>query len=269
MDKDNGMTAKRNKAWLIGLLGCMLSSSAWAVPGFIIKNDGSKVSGEEIRVKSNGDVVLRRGPGPIEFKKGTFKEAWAEKPSSWDAIVRAVEARQFAKVTPALKKIMADYKNLGWDGRAAPLLGRALLETGDASGALKTFEDVLSRNPGVGKTDSFKRSYWKALIANKKTSKVQPLLDAAIEADERELAAHAQLLRGDLNAANSRYGDALLDYLRTATLFKKVRAAQPAALLKTAQTMVELKDSRAKKFFQKVVDEYPNSPEAKEAQAQL
>jgi TolA-binding protein len=180
-----------------------------------------------------------------------------------------MDAGQFDKVIPVLQQIIRDYKFLGWDGRAAPLLGKAQLEAGQAADALKTFDGVLSDNPSAGESDGFKAQYWKALIANDKGSKVLPLLNKSIESGSRELAAQAQLMRGDLNAGNSRYEDALLDYLRTVTLFKKVSEVQPEALLKVAETLETLKDVRAKKFYQKVIDEYPGTAQAQNAQSKL
>ncbi len=90
-----------------------------------------------------------------------------------------------------------------------------------------------------------------------------------VAGEDRAAAAKGQLLRGDLNMAKNKVEAALLDYLRTVTLFKKEQEVQPEALYKTGLAMDALRDPRAKKFFQMVVDDHGDSSYAAMAQEKL
>ena len=95
------------------------------------------------------------------------------------------------------------------------------------------------------------------------------VLDTIRRNENRAVAAKAQILRGDISLQKKKYRDAVLDYLRTVTLFKSVDAVQAEALYKTANAMDQLRDPRAKDFYQQVVDGYGSSPYARRAQSKL
>jgi TolA-binding protein len=72
-----------------------------------------------------------------------------------------------------------------------------------------------------------------------------------------------------MRVAQNRLEDAVLDYLRTAILFKAQEDVQPEAVFKAAQTLEKLRDQRAKDFYKRVVQDYPGSAYAAQARAKL
>ena len=95
------------------------------------------------------------------------------------------------------------------------------------------------------------------------------MINEDIASGSREAAARAQVVRGDMKAAGGQYEEALLDYLRTAILFRAQTAVLPEATYKTAVALKNLNDPRAAEYFQKVIDEFPKSEFAEQAREQL
>ena len=81
----------------------------------------------------------------------------------------------------------------------------------------------------------------------------------------RDLAARAQVLRGDLKRKRRQLEPAVQDYLRTVILFENIRDVQPEALYKAGETLEELRDARAKDLFARLQREYPDSKYAARA----
>jgi TolA-binding protein len=107
------------------------------------------------------------------------------------------------------------------------------------------------------------------LLDAKQFEKLEKSLAETIAAGSRADAARAQIMRGDIRAAQNQLELALQDYLRTVVLFKNERASQPEALLKAAQTLEKLRDNRAADMYRKIVEEYSSSPQAATARAKL
>ena len=92
------------------------------------------------------------------------------------------------------------------------------------------------------------------------------VLDDIIKDAPRPAAAKAQNLRGQMREAQGQLDAALLDYMRTAVFFEKDGGdATAEGLFRAAKILDAKKDPRAKALYKKVVDEYKDSPFAKEA----
>ena len=268
MKYDAGLIKKQ---WGRGaLFVCALSFAlhAFAAPYVELKN-GTKKAGTNIRAKADGSIVLTTDAGPITYSKAQVLRAVADKPAGWDQAVTAYEAGQYDKVIAPFKEVLSKYKFLGWDGLAAPMLAMAQLKTGDAASALRTLEGVFEREPEQAKNPELQIAHWKALEGAGKKATLKPLLDKAIAGGDRNAAAHAQIIRGDIKLSESAHEEAVLDYLRTVTLFKKEAAAQPEALYKAATTLETLKDGRARQFYRTLVEQYPNSEYAEKAKSKI
>ncbi len=75
--------------------------------------------------------------------------------------------------------------------------------------------------------------------------------------------------RGDLNKAEGKREDAVLDYLRAALLFDEALEIHPEALFKGAQLLDELRDSRADGLRKRLVAKYPASAYARRLNGQM
>lgn len=245
----------------------LLSAVVAAEAAFVIQNNGNKLEGSSIRMKRDGTVVIETEKGPVTLAKGQYRQAVADKPASFDQARKMVAGGKYAQAIPLLEKIVVDLKNLGWDQKALELLPKAYSGEKEYAKAAKAYEDLfrLVKEPGP----DAELGYFEALLQSGETAKLKPKLDEAISKSDRRVAARAQLLRGDMLLKQQRVEDALLDYLRTAILFKAQKDVQPEALFKTAQAMEQLRDGRAKTFYGKVVSQYPTSPYAAKAKAKL
>ena len=94
-------------------------------------------------------------------------------------------------------------------------------------------------------------------------------LDTVIAGGNRDMAALAQLIRGDMYLAQGQKQDALYDYLRTVVLYEQVKEVQPEALFKAAQMLEELRDPRATDLRKKLVADFPASDYAKRVRTTL
>ncbi len=186
-----------------------------------------------------------------------------EKPAEFDQAVQLVRGRQHDAAIPLLDGLVAKYKMLVWDNRARELLAEIYLAKGDAKKAVAAIEPVLSALPRNQIPANLLRMYWKALLGAERTSTLNKELDEAIATGSRELAAIAQIMRGDIRMAEGKREEAVLDYLRTVLLFDQIKTVQPEALFKASQALDELRDPRADELKKKLREQYPASDFAK------
>jgi len=237
-------------------------AAAQAAPYVILQND-RRMDGVEIRAKADGTVVLISAGGQqMEFTRGQYKQAVADRPPEMEQAQRAMQAQQYDAAIPLLRKVMDNLRFLGWDEKAGELLVDALAAKEDYKGALDVYEQMIRQRPDVLKDANFGWGYRRALLGAGQAARLEPMLKQLIESGSREDAARAQLMRGDIRAAQGQLEAAALDYLRTAYFFEAEKAVRPEALLKVAATLEKMRDARAKEWYQRLKMEFPGSPEA-------
>jgi tetratricopeptide (TPR) repeat protein len=249
-------------AWL-GLAS--LSADA----AYVILANGTRVDGTSIRARSDGTVVLETAMGSQTFARNQYSKAVADKPPEIDEASRLVGAQQFDQAIKLLEEVAAKFRFLDWDVHALKLLPQIYERKGDSAGAIQAYENLFRLQPRIGEESEVLFGYFGAMLKAQQYEKLDGRLDDVIAKGSRKDAARAQLLRGDLKAAQNQLEAAVLDYLRTAILFKAEAEVQPAALFKAAETLEKLRDNRAKEFYQRVVSEHPASPEAARARTKL
>lgn len=186
-------------------------------------------------------------------------------PPGWDDLVRQVQSGQPAAAIPRLEAIVKEYAMLQYDVVAGTVLAQIHLRENRAADALRVAEAVIAAKPDAGTTSDLAPIYWEAMLATGKTAKLGPALEVAIKSAPRPVAARAHTLRGDQLKAEGRTRDALKDgYLRTVTLFRDVRAAQPEALFKAAKAFEELQQVQyAETMRQRLLSGFADSDYAK------
>lgn len=237
-------------------------------PPFVELINKQVIEGSALRVDSKGNYILKvEGSGNREFTAKQIKRAVGVKPSTLAGLKSAVDSGKYQAALGPLKQIVS--ANIPyWSGVAAGLLAQAQLGTDDAAGALKTFDTIFKKDPKAAEGPG-RFGYWKALLANDKIAELEPRLKREILTGDREGAANAQLIRGDLNVVRKKLDEALLDYLRTATFYKKQKELLPAALYKTATTMDALKDKRAKGYWKILSEKHADTPFGQEAAGKI
>ncbi len=156
----------------------------------------------------------------------------AQQPAGLQQAVQQVNSGNYTPIA-VLQQIAAAYQMLGPDVVASQALALAYLRTSKTKDALKICEDLLKNNPDALNDGNFASVYWETLLAEGKTVALRASLRTAVETGGREVAAVAQVRRGDLEMQDKKPREALLDgYLRTILLFQDVAFIQPEALYK-------------------------------------
>jgi hypothetical protein len=107
--------------------------------------------------------------------------------------------------------------------------------------------------------------YWRALLRENRTSKLDDFLVQAVKSGNRLASATALLLRGDMILKGGDTQDfhirALKDgYLRVVTLYRTVKEVQPEANYKAAKSLEKLgMTARAQERRETIRKEFPGS----------
>lgn len=253
----------------ISLIIMILAGVVRAAP-FVINSAGNKVIGSAIKSAPDGTVLLTTLNGQtLTFRKGSYREAFADKPKEMFQVEELVKQKNLIAVAEILRRVKTDYQFLGWDQRASLMLARVYLPMKQFEDSAREYEALFAAQPALKNNLKERSNYMQALLGSGRIDEVAKMVDEDIASGSREAAARAQVVRGDMKAASGQYEEALLDYLRTTILFKAQTAVLPEATYKTAVALKKLNDPRAAKYFQKVIDEFPESEYAEQAKEQL
>lgn len=183
-----------------------------------------------------------------------------QQPAGLQQAVAAVNRGNYQSV-PLLAKIVSAYPMMGPDVEAGQALALAYLRTNRTKEALRVCEDLLRNNTGALNSGNFASVYWEALQAEGQIATLRRSLNAAVETGNREVAAVAQVRRGDLEMQEKRPREALLDgYLRTILLFKDVAFIQPEALYKAIKAHEALNEVQyAEKWRKQLLGQFGTS----------
>ena len=150
---------------------------------------------------------------------------------------------------------------LKWDITAARWLAEAYLNLNKLSQAETMCEKVFRQNPAAKTSGELSRIYWEVLEKANKHATLEMILKDAIRSGGREVAAVAQIKRGDMANSKGKTKEALIDgYLRTAILFRDVKSVQPEALFKATKALKKIgKVTDAEKMRKRLLEGYPES----------
>lgn len=248
-----------NRTGLI-VVAVAIAAGASAVP-YVVLNDGRQQTGMKISARSDGTVVLTTPNGQMQFPRGQYKQAVADKPADLDRLIAAA-ARTPDQAIPGLVKIVDDYRFLHWDQPAALAAGKAFLAKNQPAQAASVMEKVMDLYPALEADVEFGWVCRSAMLAAGQAQKLEPKLAKLIESGDAANASRALVLRGDLNVAANKMEYAMRDYLRVILFYERQSDVMPMALSRAAGLLEKLRDPRAKSVYQRLVAEYPESPEA-------
>ena len=237
---------------------------------FVINSAGNQVTGSAIQSAPDGTILLTTLNGQtLTFRAGTYRQAFADKPKEMFQVEALVKQKNLIAVVEILRRVKEEYQFLGWDQRAGLMLARVCLPLKQFEDSAREYEELFAVQPSLMKNLKERSNYMQALLGSGRIAEVAKMIDEDIASGSREAAARAQVVRGDMKAAGGQYEEALLDYLRTAILFKAQKDVLPEATYKTAVALKKLNDPRAAEYFQKVMDEFPKSEFVEMAREQL
>jgi len=237
----------------------LLSGAVQAAP-FVINSAGNQVNGSAIQSAADGTILLTTLNGQtLTFRPGTYRQAFADKPKEMFQVESLVKQKDLIAVVQILRRVKEEYQFLGWDQRAGLMLARVYLPLKQFEDSTREYEELFAAQPNLKTIPKERANYMQALLGSGRISEVAVMIDEDIASGSREAAARAQIVRGDLKAAGGQTEEALLDYLRTAILFRAQTDVLPEATYKTALALKKLNDPRAAEYFQKVMDDFPES----------
>ena len=230
---------------------------AWALPApaaTLLFKDGRTVEGTDLRVNAQGDYVITMSTGQRTYPAAQVQEATADRPAAYDQASQLVQAQRYDEALSLLEQIASAYRGLGWDDQANYQAARIHAGRGAYEQAEAGFRKL---SPRFRERPEVRIHLAQAQVETGAYAEAEGNLDELIRGAPRDIAARAQILRGDLKLKRRQLEPAVQDYLRTVVLFEAVREVQPEALFKAGEALEELRDARAKDLFATLQREYP------------
>lgn len=268
------MTGMRSGTAMLLLLVALLvaGTSDAAVKAIITKTGtGQKLKGMVKWQATTKQYVIQPDGSPVQFKlpPSDVAEIQVAEPAELAPAIKQVQAGSYTAALPVLEKVLKDYTMLQYDVIAAQYLAQSYLKTKDPRKAVTMCDRVVRSNPKALENPGFAGIYWQGLLETEQYLKLDKALTIAIKGGSRELAAVAQLRRGDIARQKGDLDDALIDgYLRTVIFFSSIKNVQPEALYKAAKCFEEKgQHSYAEKMRKELLSSYPQSEYAKKVKS--
>jgi len=266
------MTGKRLGLATLVVALLVAGTADAAVKAVITKTGtGQKLKGMVKWQATTKQYVIQPDGSPVQYKlaPSDVADIQVAPPAELEPAIKQVQAGRYAAALPTLEKVMKDYTMLQYDVVAAQYLAQAYLKTKDPRKAVSMCDRVAGSNPQALEDPGFAGIYWQGLLETEQYMKLDKALAIAIKGDSRELAAVAQLRRGDIAKQKGNLDDALIDgYLRTVVFFRSIKSVQPEALYKAAKCFEEKgQHSYAEKMRKELLSSYPQSDYARQVRA--
>jgi tetratricopeptide (TPR) repeat protein len=248
----------------------VVSATAAEIRGQIVKKSGVRVPDGKVGIirflPTQNKYMITDGSVQLQISIAEIRELVIPKPAGLDAAIQQVASGAYSSAIPALQQIMEDYRMLTWDVPAARHMVGAYVNMGQPAKAVEMAEVAIKASPQAAYSGDLFEKYCDALLKAKRSDKLDRVLREAVENGSREVAAKAQIMRGNMQFEKGNFREALVDgYLRTIILFQDIRAVQPEALYKAIKAHEKVGEvSHAEKWRKKLLSEYPDSPYSRE-----
>jgi hypothetical protein len=238
------------------------------VPGTIVKKDGGKATGLIRYLPSSKMYEVQVDRVSVKVPAADVARLSIGKPAEIDKAAQLMAQKQYGQAIPLLKGVQTKYTNLQWDEFALRGLAECYFGTGgmEAEG-IKMVEQAMqfggeSLSPGVV------NQYWDALIKQKEFAKLERSVEMIVATGARDVAAAAQVKRGDMLKERGQMKEAIVDgYLRTVIFFEEQKAAREEAAYKAMKVFQDLgQQTYADKMRKILQKDYPTGEWTKKAQ---
>lgn len=206
-------------------LATMAASSVWAIEGTITTKNNESIKGDitwQPRTKKYS--VAAKNNTQRECPLADVAKVDVPKPKNFDSCVAGKNAA-------GLRKIVSDYRMLGWDRPAARELIAILLAGNKAKEAFEVASPLVQDDKKSAYTGDMAAAYWQTLLALGEKTKLENCLRLATTEGDRRSSAEALIARGDILAKEAELADgeakakanrkALTDgYLRAALMYR-------------------------------------------------
>lgn len=264
----NGSRSFLKRVGMAGLAVALCAAlAAEAAQPYVILPNKKKVTGSSIRVDKDGNYLVTTATGVLTFSEVT--KVVMDEPAPYTQAVQRMQQRQYGEAIAALEKVIIDYRMLEWDKKARRLLASAFLLNGNFAEAVNTFEAAFEEQTTMRDQDEPRLEYLRALEGAGAVEKLAAMLDETIAGSSRNVAAIAQLMRGNRRLAEGKTREALSDFMRTADFFREVKDVQPEALFRTGELLEKFDGEGAAAYYKRLVEEFPGSPFAAKARTKV
>ena len=258
----------------VAAFGLDLLAAPAAAQGTLYTKDGGQKSGVvKWSARNRSYVVTTKAANgssmDMEIPAKNVLRLEIKEPQGMDQAVKAVQAGQGAGQIKYLEGIMEDYAHLQWDQTAGSYLAAAYLSAKNPQKALATCEKIIDVDKAAAYSGDLAPVYWKALIENNQSSKLEQMLTKAASSGDRFASGSALIARGhallkkDESPAGAR--KALVDgFLRVVLLYNDDEVGpriRPEALDGAARCFdIMRQTSRAADMRNELKSKYPGSP---------
>jgi TolA-binding protein len=247
------------------------ASSAQAVRG-TIRTRGKSIKADDIRYQRGSYVIQRQGTAvtmtvPVKDVSGIR----IEKPGNYDKAVDMVKSGKQGAAIPILRSIVEKYEMLEWDVKAARWLAEAYEKDKKPRKTIEIVEK-LKRSGGGGRlSGDLYKLYLQCLKETKQFDKVRTVLGEMVKTGNREVAAVAQMERGDIDMEAGNFKEALVwGYLRTVILCSDYKEIMPEALYKAGECFEKLnRHTHAEKMRKRLLAQFPKSSYTAKLKAEM
>ena len=174
--------------------------------------------------------------------------------------------KQYGPAIPLLKRVQTAYKHLQWDEYALRGLAECYFGSGMHAEGIKMVEKAMqfggsTLSPGVV------QKYWDALIKNKEYAKLERSIERIVATGARDVAAVAQIKRGDMLKEKGQLQQAAVDgYLRTVVFYEEQKSAREEAAYKAMKVFQDLGQATYAEKMRKILQsDYPRGTWTKKA----
>lgn len=177
----------------IVVLAAVAASTAWAIEGTITTKNNDVKKGDITWKALTKKYIVASKNVSTELPLADVVKVDVPKPKNLDGCISS-------KNISGLKKIIQEYRMLGWDRHAAAALMTAQVESNKAKDAYDAVKDLVKDDPRSAYMGVMAPAYWQVLLALGESSKLENCLSRAVTEGDRCSAAEATIARGDIAA---------------------------------------------------------------------
>ena len=262
---------------LMIMLMIMIKSSAFSQT--ITLQTGQKIETQGLR--RDGDMVMGKvqvgsgsgevGYHPAQIAKIDFPEPAALKTAS-DLLVQGQPDKALAQINPVVS-YYSPFKDVpgNWWAQAALIKVSILASQQHETEAEALANEIQKAAKDPDMAQAAQLRLVGAFIKKAEFDKANTICDAALKTStDPNTLANAWVAKGDMLLAQKEWEDALMAYLHVPVFYQDEKIFLPPALLGSGRAYRRLNDKdRAKRAFNELISSYPQSAEAKDAQAEL
>lgn len=256
---------RRILVFMLGAALCapMVRGQRGKAEAYVMGTDGKKMPVASLSADANGVLTFKKGKFQQKIKPDKYLYAWTPKPAGVLAADKSLKKKDYAQAVKAYEAAMKTVKFIGWDIYCMYRQAYAQGKSGDNAAAIATLKPLVDyklKNPAKEK-DLMRalKMLGQLYISTGDFTAAEAVLAKLGNARDDDTAAYALLKRGDILAEQGKKKDAVVMYMQVALLFPKGNKERPEALLKTANTLKDMNDARAKTWGDLLKKDYPKS----------